>query len=241
MIKTEPKLKELTIDDKANIIETVSDYIVCRDNTGVVKYMPYIRNYAFTVAIALYAIDGVEFEEDDNVYDIATNDKDIDILFESFCRNIPLLKEINGYIDDIVEFKKNYIIHNNQMINDKIIEILDNQKAFEDYRYKLAIKENKILNQQIESNIKQLKAMKKLSTEELESLYKKMASGEYDQNKIANAVVKSYMDAGLVKSTPDKTKVINIENKKNPSTSYTPKQKNRQNRKNNNISHKNKA
>lgn len=234
MIKTDPKLKEITIYEKGKIVDTVSDYIVSVDDFGTVKYMPYLKDYAMTTAIALYAIDGVKFEKDDNIYDIITNDEIIDNLIECFYKNTLLIKEIESYIDDVIDFKKNYMIHNNNMLNSKLLEILKNQKDFEEYRYKLATKEHKILDQQIKINGKQIKAMENLSTEELESLYKKMASGEYDQQKIANAVVKSYMDVGLVQS--DKNNVVNIQNKNN---SFALNQKNRQTSKNNNNKNSN--
>lgn len=220
--KTELKLKELTTNDIANIVETISDYIVGRDENGSVYYMPYLRKNAMAIALTLYAIDGIKFEDNDNIFDIYTEDEDINALVKLFMNdNLELISEIKTYVDDVVTFKKNYIIHNNHILTNKIMDIFDAQKTIEDYNYELAKKQNRILDQNIEANEHQLEVMKHLTPEEIAELDKKVISGEYDQKKIADAVVKSYMDSGLI----DKDNVVSISKKRKSSSVSTSKTK----------------
>lgn len=222
MIKTEPKLKTLTTNDKANIIETISDYIIGRDENGIAYYMPYMKDDAMVIAFTLYVIDGVNFESNDDIFDIYTKDKDINTLVTCFIsNNIKLIAEIESYVDDVVEFKKSYIIHNNPILTNKIVEILDSQKVFEDYKYELAKTENHILNQQIEVNNRQLEIMNHLTPEEVAELDKRMLSGEYDQQKIADAVVKSYINTVAT----DKENVVSMPKRKKTSTTSSTKTK----------------
>lgn len=222
MIKAEPKLKTLTANDKANIIETISDYIIGRDENGIVYYMPYMKDDAMVIAFTLYVIDGVKFESNDDIFDIYTKDKDINTLVTCFIsNNTKLIAEIESYIDDVVEFKKSYIIHNNRILTNKLVEILDSQKVFEDYKYELAKTENRILNQQIEANNRQLEIMNHLTPEEVAELDKRMLSGEYDQQKIADAVVKSYINTVAT----DKENVVSMPKRKKTSTTSSTKTK----------------
>lgn len=202
MIKKELKLKKLSTKDIGNIVETISDYIVGINENGTVYYMPYIKENALAIALTLYAIEGLQFEKDDKIYDIYIEDEDINALVKLFINdNVKLMSKIEKNVDDVVKFKKDYIIHNNPIFTNKIMEILKIQKTYEDYRYELAKKENKILEQQIDVNNYQLEIMKHLTPEEIAEIDKKLISGELENN------------IGL----ESKKNVIQIENKKKSS------------------------
>ena len=201
MIKTEPRLKELSIDDKGNIIETVSDFVIGRDENGLVYYMPYLKEYAMVVALALHAIDGVTFEKDDNVYDSATKDEDIYALIKYFLNDkINLVVEIENQIDDVIDFKKNYIIHNNHILTNKILDILEVQKSVEDMKIDIGKKENRILEQHIYANDYQICVMNAMSPETTAKLNEKLATGEFDQSKFVKAVLENYIKSDLITS-----------------------------------------
>lgn len=223
MIKTEPRLKELSIDDKGNIIETVSDFVIGRDENGLVYYMPYLKKYAMVVALALHAIDGVTFEKDDNVYDSATKDEDIYALIKYFLNDkINLVVEIENQIDDVIDFKKNYIIHNNHILTNKILDILEVQKSVEDIKIDIGKKENRILEQQIDANDYQISVMNAMSPETTAKLNEKLATGEFDQKRFVEAVLDNYINSDLITLKSKGKKNGNILEMKNNTEKSTP-------------------
>lgn len=223
MIKVEPKLKEFTFDVKGDIIETVSDFIVGRNKDNTVYYMPYLKEYAMVVAIALHAIDGVIFEQDDNIYDSVTEDEDIYALIKYFLNEkANLAAEIKDQIDDVVDFKKRYIIHNNHIITNKILDLLESQKNVENLRIDIGKKENRILKQQIDANNYQIGVMNAMSPETTAKLNEKLASGEFDQKRFVEAVLDNYINSDLITLKSKKNKNGNILEMKNHTEKSTP-------------------
>lgn len=85
------------------------------------SYTPYYRDMATVIAISKYFIDGIIFEDNDNIYDMVCNDNEIFALVQKFYK-VPtsknainyklILDRVNDFVDDCVEFEKQKIIHN---------------------------------------------------------------------------------------------------------------------------------
>lgn len=192
MKKENIRLKEtIALDDKINVIEKVCEFIISKNEYGEVVYMPYAKEYAMDIAIALYLLDGIEFEKDDNIYDIVTTDEEIKAVVDGL--NDSDFAFIEEQVKDIVEFRKSMYIHNNNSFDEKLKEILDVQKAFEDLRLEVLKKEDKVLKQQIKANEYQEKVMDKMTPEESAKLNKMWVNGEVTSEQLVDTVVKKYL------------------------------------------------
>ena len=200
MIKENLGLKEnITEDDKANIIESMIDYIIGIDKkSGEPYYIPHAKETAFRISVVLYAMQGLTLEDNDSLYDIIFTDEDVKSLISQF--RFDYGNHIFDAVDDIVEFKKQMIIHNNTRLNDKLAEIFDAYKSLEKLQLEIATKQNKVLTQQIAANEYQEKIMENMSPEESAELNKRLLSGELDINKIADIVTKNYINSELHKN-----------------------------------------
>ena len=128
--------KNISIVDKVNAINLiVSSYFT----NG--EYTPYYSDMAQVMAVVTYFIEGIEFENDEDIYTAVMQDEELsdivhDVLFED---DMIFIK--NNAIDK-VEFLKQQIIHSHADMN-KIIEacnvIIDSLENFS----KLNIKEMK--------------------------------------------------------------------------------------------------
>ena len=128
--------KNISMVDKVNAINLiVSSYFT----NG--EYTPYYSDMAQVMAVITYFIEGIEFEEGEDIYDAVTQDEELndmvhDILFED---DMIFVKD---NAKDKVEFIKQKIIHSHADM-DKIIEacnvIIDSLENFS----KLNIKEMK--------------------------------------------------------------------------------------------------
>ena len=128
--------KNISIVDKVNAINLiVSSYFTDGE------YTPYYSKMAEVMAVVTYFIEGIEFEEGEDIYDAVTQDEELndmvhDILFED---DMIFVKD---NAKDKVEFLKQKIIHSHADM-DKIIEacnvIIDSLENFS----KLNIKEMK--------------------------------------------------------------------------------------------------
>lgn len=130
MIKNKPRIKGLLSADEmgeyirkivaANFIE-----VTYEDGTTRIEYAPYMREKAEIIMFYLYYIDGVTFEsikdEDGNdtgiledIYEEVILDDELIGIYESaFMQGLvgEQLKQISDYVDDIVDFKKEQLIH----------------------------------------------------------------------------------------------------------------------------------
>lgn len=82
------------------------------------RYTPYYGDVAEIVAIAKYFIEGLEFEENENIYDSVIKDSIVMNLIEKFDIKTTIycsiMDEVRTYVSDIVEFEKQKLIHNSE-------------------------------------------------------------------------------------------------------------------------------
>lgn len=127
MKKNNPRIKEnITLADQINAIERiVSSYFEDGD------YTPYYYNVAAITSIALDFIDGVEFDENEIIYESVITDKEVYTLVEKFiedtdeesCEYKRCMDFVKASAFDKIEFLKQQMIHMNPNM-DKIYEII---------------------------------------------------------------------------------------------------------------------
>ena len=71
MTKTNVKVKEsLTMEERVVITNHLVDSYFTEKDDGTVIYTPYMVDSALIIAFFLYCVDGIEFDDDDKIYEI---------------------------------------------------------------------------------------------------------------------------------------------------------------------------
>ena len=109
---TELKVKEnITPDIIAEAIEYISNSCFIGGT-----YNPYYRSFSEKMAIVQFFLDGIEFEDGDSLFKVCELD-DVKKLIAKFYGDkringySPIMEVVNHNVDDIVEFRKQRLIH----------------------------------------------------------------------------------------------------------------------------------
>ena len=192
--------KDITIYDLANVIETIVPFIIRRDEDGI-TYTPYYEELGTHVGIAKYLIEGIEFEEDDDILDEISNNKKLSELIAQFSTINPKdYSFIMNNVTDIVEQKKQeYSTPDFSDIKERLLKSIEQEQMLNNLNIKLAKKQNTILSQQAKANEYQMKVMESMTPEEVAELNKKLVSGEFNVDKVAEMTVQKYLDSEIHK------------------------------------------
>ena len=200
-INGEVKIKDnITVFDLADVIDTVVSFIIRKDN-NCIKYTPYYKEIGYVIGTVRYLIEGIEIEKYDDIYSESIRNKEISNVLDSFKLGYPSKYEfIMTNVTDIVEQKKQeYSAPDFTDIKEQLKKSIAQEQALNDLNIKLAKKQNTLLSQQIKANEYQMKVMDSMTPEESAELNKKLLSGEYDINKVAEMAVKQYLESGIHK------------------------------------------
>ena len=135
MTKNDVRIKDnITIVDKIRAIE---DIVSSYWTDG--EYTPYYSDMATVIAIVENFITGVEFEEDDVIYDLVNSDEELSSLVYRFLKpteNDSKYREIMYFVlenvEDMVGFEKQKVIHNSNAFSivgemcEAIVDVLGN-------------------------------------------------------------------------------------------------------------------
>ena len=144
MKKNNFKVKEnITFEDKANAIEYICNSLFDFDEEGdIIDYSPYYIEPAQVCAIMNYFVEGIEFENEESVYDVAIADKEInDIVNQFFIKNTTtaknpkltypqeVMKFVMSHVVEKVEYMKQKAIHapsyRKDMVGEAIVELIN--------------------------------------------------------------------------------------------------------------------
>ena len=187
------KIKDITANDIATIVNNIADSIIFKED-GEIVYQPYFFDDVLKMSIFIYLIEGVELEEDDKILDILKNDKIIKDIIDDFMTNDDGITEIMGHAYDMIDFKKELYLSQNDEINELLKKAIIKENALNDMLFELAKAQNKVLLQQAEVNEKQEEIFSKMSADELALLQKRIANGEFNMSDMIDMVVDRYME-----------------------------------------------
>ena len=133
MRKNNVKIKDnITIVDEISAIQSIVEYYFT-DN----EYTPYYADMAKTTAVAQNFLDGVDFEAEDYVYECVMTNDDLYKCVNKFLVSSAIKSDAQYYnrmerimkkVEDIVEFKKQKLIHNTDafsIVGDMCLAIKD--------------------------------------------------------------------------------------------------------------------
>ena len=103
------------------------------------------------------------------------------------------MTEIMSHAYDMIDFRKQLYLKQNDELDELLKKAVIKENALNDMLLELAKTQNKILTQQAEANAIQEEVYSKLSTDELASIQKKIANGEFNMDDMVNTVIDKYM------------------------------------------------
>lgn len=202
MIKNNVYIKDSIsyIDTIAMTNELVDGYFLYNDESAKYIYVPYFRNTNFLVAFFRYAVDGLEFEDGENIYNAVQSDEELVDMFNNWYQNVyphnssELAQQITAImkdVDDILDFRKKQIIASsaNPEVNKLLVFLLKKESERQD----VEIQTLKTLDKFYES---QNKLNELMSPEEQVELTRKMAEKEFDPAKISELLADKYFGSG---------------------------------------------
>lgn len=126
MKKNNFKVKEnITFEDKANAIEYICISLFDFDEEGdIIDYSPYYIEPAQVCAIMNYFVEGIEFENEESVYDIAIEDKEVNDVVNSFFLKSTTTKNPKlTYPQEVMKFVMSHVVEKVEYMKEKAIHI----------------------------------------------------------------------------------------------------------------------
>lgn len=199
---TNVKIKDsITIVDHIDAVEfIVNSYFT----NG--RYTPYYVDMAKNVAIATFFLEGVKFEEDDDIYRITCTDEKIKPLVDKFlvasvsktsAKYIAIMEKVMKDVEDIVDFNKQVIIHSHSSIDEKLEKLIEKEIRNKDYELKVLNDAEKLQKEQIKQTEYANKVAELMTPEEAAQMNKMFADGKFDASEMAKIVTEKYLQSDM--------------------------------------------
>ena len=199
---TNVKIKDsITIVDHIDAVEFIVNAYFTNG-----RYTPYYADMAKNVAIATFFLEGVKFEEDDDIYRITCTDEKIKPLVDKFlvasvsktsAKYISIMEKVMKDVEDIVEFNKQVIIHSHSSIDEKLEKLIEKEIRNKDYELKVLNDAERLQKEQIKQAEYANKVAELMTPEETAKVNRMFADGKFDTSEIAKAVTEKYLQSDV--------------------------------------------
>lgn len=198
MIKKNIEIKNLstaTIETKADIVNTIVNAYFQTNKDGIIEYTPYLSIIGVTIAISKYLIEGIEFENEENIYDSVVNDSEISVLIKDII-STDEFEDIMYTVNDIVEYKKVENIARIQnesfsVLAYKMLELIDKENDKTEKEIVATENLNQWINEQRELN--------SLITPEMQRDF----AEKFNPDSLTEAIIKKYSESDLYKKNQE--------------------------------------
>ena len=140
MKKDNVRIKEnISFVDIMTAIESiVPQYFTYNEVTGETEYTPYYSEMATKIAMVKHFMEGVEFEDNDNVYELIISDGEIvncinQFYYTSNEKLINIINMVTSNVEKIVDFKKEKLIHEDNDMKEYFASMSNMFNSFEDF------------------------------------------------------------------------------------------------------------
>lgn len=207
------KVKDnITTSDTANVVNNIVDSIIYKEG-GEIIYQPYFFDDAVNMSVFVCLVEGIELEPEDKILDIIKNEKGVKKVLDDFITDNEYMVEVMGHAYDMIDFRKDLYLSHNDELDAMIKKAVEKENALNDILIAVAKAQNKILTQQAEVNEKQEEIFSMMSSDEIASMQKRIANGDFDMKDMVDAVVQKYMEADKDRDQKYK-EIIDEKNKK---------------------------
>ncbi len=126
MKKENIKIKEkLTIFEKIEAIKEISNSYFVKDENQEIEYTPYFGSMATILAFIKYYVEGITFDDNENLYESIVNDENLmSMYYEASSNNVDFI-DILKNVETIIEFEKNKILYKSINITSKFDSLSD--------------------------------------------------------------------------------------------------------------------
>lgn len=196
MKKNNPKIKEnITMQDKINVIEYIASSYFTENEEGLIEYTPYYIGLAQFIAAANFFMEGLEFDEGEDIYEsvIADDDELKDIIYGSYkYYDENLLSQIR----DIVDYRKQINIaktqsENTAILTYKLVELMEQDAEKKQLEIENNQKLANILDAQNEVNAMIPPEMQKRFVE------------SFDVNEVIDTMIRKYESSDMNKKNQE--------------------------------------
>ena len=197
MIKNNIQLKDgLSLTDKINMTRYIVGGYFVND-----EYTPYYASINKIVAFFRYCVDGLEFDDEEDVYSLSLSDAKLVELYNiAMMDGSPIyndIQQVNKDIDDMVDFYKRKLLISSSPIMMKLEEILDKESRNKDEELRLTKQMEKVM----EENEKELKASneftKLLTPEETANIMRKFSNDDFSVANLVSEISNKYIGYSL--------------------------------------------
>lgn len=220
MKKTNPKIKEfISIENKTDAIKAISNSYfrkeIDEDGNSFVEYVPYQSEIAQVIVIVKFFMEGIEFDENESIYDTVTSDKQLCNIINSFISS-SIFSQIMEQVEDIVEYRKAENIakiqnESNMVLSYKIMELINKETEKAEKEIQAANNLNKWVDEQRELN--------SLITPEMQRDF----AESFDPEALTRSIIEKYTESDLYEKNKEvvkysrqlrekDNKIINLQN-----------------------------
>jgi len=146
MKKVNPQLKEiLPISDKIAITNLITNaYFTKEEETGKTEYTPYFREIAQIRCFASYVLTGVEFEEQEDVYELIRSDSELLLMYSDWIALNKDYDQISIDVKDLVDYRKKLLLKQNDTVSAYVTDLLKEQLKLQKLQDTLLSQQKKI-------------------------------------------------------------------------------------------------
>lgn len=182
-------LNTVSIERKADIINTIVNAHFQISKDGITEYTPYLSTIGETIAISKYLIKGIEFEDGESIYKSVANDNKVNELINKI-KSTCEFKDIMDCVKDIVEYKKTENIariqnESSSIITYKLLELIEKEEEKMEKEYEALNNLNNWINEQRELN--------SLITPEMQRNF----AESFDPEALTDAIIKKYAESDV--------------------------------------------
>lgn len=222
MKKINPQIKNeftLKMQDEVDAIEMIADMffreVTDKDGNTETKYTPYLEKIGQVNAIVRYFLEGIEFEDGEDVYDAVMEDKNIEPLVMKFMipygekitnptREQKIMGQIMDKVYDIVEFRKANMLakvqnESNAILTYKILGLIEKEQE----KTEKEIEATENLNTWIDEQRKQQEELNAIVTPEMQKNFIE----KFDINSMTEAIYNKISESDLHKRNQEVVKL----------------------------------
>ena len=193
----------ITIVDRIDAIEFIANSYFTNG-----RYTPYYVEISKYIAVAKFFLEGVSFSEDDDIFGIACSNEKIKPLVDKFfvpsvsktnAKYLNIMDDVMKHVEDIVDFRKQTIIHSSTVDEERIIQkldqILEKEMRNKDAELKVLNETEKLQKSQLQQAKYANKVAEYMTPEEMAQMNKMLMEKKFDPNELARIVADKYLQS----------------------------------------------
>ena len=185
----------ITLAEKIDVINTMVSYVIDREKNGSLRYTPYCRYCGLVAGIARFCLEGVLWEEGDDLYSLSQQEPRLRSLIQEFMENRQEEMEfIQTNASAVIEYRKQELLYRNPLMDRKLGEILEKEAELHQALIRAARQQEELLSQQARQNAYNEEVMKLMTPQEMAEANKKLLSADMTPDQLTSQVAQQYLD-----------------------------------------------